>query len=166
MTRWFALALLALTAACSGAEPSTADPIEPPAAVEIWLPASSPAFEAQAAWGLPLTCELTVELLSLADLQNAFGGPPADGTRWAHADGCTLTLAPELLAPEQSSIRAMVLAHEFGHVLAYAHGRQGHLAVSDGCPTDAAGRHLMCAGGDEALTPSPDAVDYAFVLGE
>ena len=153
---------------CSVAGTESATPTEQePALVEIWLSPDHVAYEAQSAWGLPLPCDLEVVDVPLADLQSMFGGP-SEGQRWGHTpyDGCEIFVAQELFAPEQDSIREMVMSHELGHRLEYARGVRGHLEVDKGCPLNGPGKHLMCAGGSEALSPYPDSDDYSLLLGE
>jgi hypothetical protein len=175
MRTLFALALLAsLALACGGSVDEVeidSVPTSVATPVEIWLPAEHPAAPAQERWGLPIPCTgLRVVETSLEKLQPLCNSPEELAVRPAnvHTEGCyrrgvcEIDLAAEL----EPARRDVVLTHELGHLLDFAHGGSGnrHLPTGEVCPEGGPGAALMCAGGPANGSPDPTAADFDLVL--
>jgi len=132
-------------------------PAEPAPPLELWLPDGHPLRSAQDAWGLPLPCDLSVEYVPGDDASVACGVDPKEPGR---VGGCAVIRECKVILTDHTTM--FVKVHELGHIL---RGGAGH--PTDGCPSDKAGPHIMCShGSTRANEPTPDSVDYAWVLGE
>ncbi len=152
------LLLALLLAACSS--PEYAAPFDHPD--PYWFPEGHPLYEAQQTWGIPLAAEFPYEVVS-REVTAAECGPveaacPPGGD--CFVAGCTqhsprrILVVEALVTPARLS---QIRLHELGHIY---HGPGGH--VTEDCPKDHVGPHVMCAWGAPDLAPTHE--DYDFVL--
>lgn len=167
----FAVVAAVVSYACGAAEPAALESLEPAAAAapvvsaepaeapvpSIWLADDHPLRAAQDAWGLPLPCDVAVQIVPGDDATVACNRTPVKGQR---VGGCARWSRCEVLLTETAT--DYVKVHELGHIY-----RQSSGHPLEGCPAAGPGPHIMCAQGSvRAFAPEPDAVDYAFVLRE
>lgn len=127
----------------------------------VWLPRGHAAAEAQAAWGLALAFEPTVELMPTAKIRELC--PPLYPGDLASA--CTDYGAYAIYLPNDADepTRAAFLLHEIGHVIRPDLPHLAHeCAGVDGFA--GASQHVMCATSSGLLAPTDADLDWA--LGE
>lgn len=129
---------------------------------DVWLPESHPLYEAQQAWGLPLPFAPKYVEISKAQIGNVCGYP---GQALL---GCSEWQSQIVYVQEGVSSEALAETklHELGHFIATAHVPYAvHLPVSDECPAEHRGQHVMCAGGLADRSGGLTDADFDFVLG-
>lgn len=125
---------------------------------QVWLDESSPLYEAQEAWGMPLPWapEVVMDFGTREDLGVYCGHPGSSPT------GCGLGHQVLFATGETPERLAVSKLHEMGHILAGA--ERGHIEDAEHCPDNRRGDFLMCT--YSRLVAEPTDADFAFVLGQ
>lgn len=156
MTRWIALAALAAVGCAGVSDAPTSTPVN-----TVWLDESSPLYEAQQAWGMPLPFAPTVVL-------DAGTGPEVAelcGFPGGNAAACLMQGTETLLVAGDRPDRVeSALRHELGHIYLTGTGR---VHIEDArCHDDSDsvyGEFVMCAYSRTDAELQPE--DFDFVLG-
>lgn len=163
MTRWIALAALAAVGCAGVSDAPTSAPVN-----TVWLDESSPLYEAQQTWGLPLPEGASLVALPtdifLANC-SALEGYECPKTILGVTDqaGHRILIRDDA-AP--ADVR-FTLLHEMGHLL---RGNGGHIDAPECGVASEPGAYVMCAHGrsnadNTVYIPEPTPEDFDFVLG-